>query len=64
MDFDMERNKAKKTVDELEDALRTLKKQKAELEEKVTYEMVRNFTALVSQVIACAQGRFDEQYRG
>ena len=64
MDFDMERNKAKKTVDELEDALRTLKKQKAELEEKVTYEMVRNFTALVFQVIACAQGRFDEQYRG
>ena len=47
MDFDMERNKAKKTADELEDALRTLKKQKAELEEKVTVTTVRNFIALV-----------------
>lgn len=47
MDFDMERNKSKKTIDELEDALRTLRKQKAELEEKVTVEMVRNFIALV-----------------
>lgn len=52
MDFDMERNKAKKTVDELEDALRALKKQKTELEEKVTVTMVRNFIALVPQVIA------------
>ena len=52
MDFDMERNKAKKTIDELEDALRTLKKQKAELEEKVTVTMVRNFIALVPRVIA------------
>jgi hypothetical protein len=52
MDFDMERNKAKKTSDELEDALRTLKKQKAELEEKVTVETVRNFIALVRQAIA------------
>ena len=48
----MERNKAKKTIDELEDALRALKKQKAELEEKVTVTMVRNFIALVPQVIA------------
>ena len=47
MDFDMERNKAKKTADELEDALRTLKKQKAELEGKVTVTTVRNFIALV-----------------
>ena len=52
MDFDMERNKAKKTIDELEDALRTLKKQKTELEEKVTVETVRNFIALVRQIIA------------
>ena len=41
MDFDMERNKTKKTIDELEDAVRTLRKQKNELEEKVKVEMVR-----------------------
>lgn len=41
MDSDMERNKSKKTIDELEDTVRSLRKQKNELEEKVKDEIVR-----------------------